>query len=218
MATLLKIQSSLFGSAGQSSRLADRFVARWQAQHPDGTVLIRDLSAEPVPHLDLARFQAFTTPAEARTSEQEAVAAYSDALIAELASADVVVLAVPMYNFSVPSTLRAYFDHIARAGITFRYTPEGPEGLLKGKRGYVFIARGGVHGTTHSQDAYLREFLGFVGITDLEFIHAEGLAMGDEAKTQGLEAAEATLEGLDLLSPLRGQHGVQGRAQAAAMH
>lgn len=186
---LLKIQASLFQNDGASSQLAEAFARQWQAGNPEGQVISRDLAAEPVPHLDLARFQSLITPEAERSAEQKAVVSYSDALIEEIASADVLVLGIPMYNFSVPSTLRAYFDHIARAGVTFQYTPEGPEGLLKGKKAVVFITRGGYYGEDHSQTAFVRQFLGFIGITDVEIVHAEGLAMGDEAKEKGLGSA-----------------------------
>ena len=146
MSTLLYVQSSLYGAQGASSQLAERFVAQWLSSNPDGRVIRRDLAADPVPHLTAERFQAFNTAPEARTPDQQAVVAYSDALIDELRSADAIVLGVPMYNFSVPSTLRTYFDHIARAGVTFRYTSAGPEGLLAGRRAYVFVTRGGVYG------------------------------------------------------------------------
>lgn len=190
MATLLKIHSSLFNSRGQSSILADQFAGRWLARNPEGKIIDRDLSTDPVPHLDLERFQAFLTAPNERTAAQQQVVAYSDTLIEELKSADVIVMGVPMYNFSVPSVLRAYFDHIARAGVTFRYTSDGPEGLIKGKKAYVFITRGGIHGEDHSQTNYLRQFLGFIGITDVEIVHAEGLAMNESAKLKSLAAAE----------------------------
>ncbi|AMX02571.1 FMN-dependent NADH-azoreductase [Microbulbifer thermotolerans] len=186
---LLKIQTSLFQNDGVSSQLADEFARQWQAQNPQGQVITRDLGAEPVPHLDLARFQSFITPEEERTAEQKAVVNYSDQLIAEITSADVLVLGIPMYNFSVPSTLRAYFDHVARAGVTFRYTPEGPQGLIKGKRAVVFITRGGFHGEDHSQTAYVRQFLGFLGITDVEVVHAEGLSVSQDAKENSVKTA-----------------------------
>ena len=189
MAQLLKIQTSLFQNDGQSSQLADAFANRWLTNNPGARIVTRDLAAEPTPHLDLARFQAFTTPAEERTNEQRAVAEYSDQLIEEIKAADVLVLGIPMYNFSVPSTLSTYFDHIARAGITFNYTPNGPEGLLTGKKAYVFITRGGVYGEDHAQSAYVRQFLGFIGITDVEIIHAEGLAMSQESKQHALDSA-----------------------------
>lgn len=193
MSTLLKIQSSLYNGQGQSSALASRFADRWQAQHPEGQVVSRNLAEDPVPHLNLDRFQAFTTEPAEMTADQRQVVAYSDALIEELKSADVIVFGVPMYNFNVPSTLHTYFDHIARAGVTFRYTEKGPEGLIKGKKAYVFISRGGIYGEDHSQTNFLRQFLGFIGITDVEFIHAEGLAMGDNARAESLAAAESRI-------------------------
>src|SRR5690606_26952993 len=134
----LKIQSSLFNDQGQSSVLSNQFVDSWLAQHPDAHVITRNLATDPVPHLDGARFQAFTSKPEDRTPEKQQIIAYSDALIEELKSADTIVLGVPMYNFGVPSVLRAYFDHIARAGISFRYTAEGSEGLITGKQAYAF--------------------------------------------------------------------------------
>lgn len=190
MSTLLKIQSSLFNSQGQSSTLVNRFAEKWQAQHPEGTVVSRNLAEEPVPHLNLDRFQAFTTAPDEMTREQREVVAYSDALIEELSNADVIVFGVPMYNFNVPSTLQAYFDHIARAGVTFRYTENGPKGLIKGKKAYVVISRGGIYGEDHSQTSYVRQILGLVGITDVEFIHAEGLAMNDSTRVESLTAAQ----------------------------
>jgi len=194
MSTLLQINASLAGGNGQSSRLADRFVSEWIAKHPGGHVVKRDLAADPVPHLTAERFQAFLSQPEARTAEQKAVSEYSDALIEELRNADTVVFAVPMYNFSVPSTLRAYFDHIARAGVTFRYTANGPEGLLKGKTAYVFITRGGIYsGGVDTQTPYLKQFLAFIGITDVKFVYAEGLGMGDDVRQQALNAAHQAI-------------------------
>lgn len=197
MSTLLQINASLAGGNGQSSRLADRFVSDWIAQHPGGHVIKRDLAADPVPHLTAERFQAFLSQPEARTPEQKAVSEYSDALIEELRNADTVVFAVPMYNFSIPSTLRAYFDHIARAGVTFRYTANGPEGLLKGKKAYVFITRGGIYSNgIETQTPYLKQFLAFIGITDVQFVYAEGLSMGDDARQQSLNAAHHAIHEL----------------------
>jgi FMN-dependent NADH-azoreductase len=197
MKTLLQINASLAGANGQSSRLAERFGADWLAQNPDGRVVKRDLAADPVPHLTAERFQAFLSQPEARTDEQRAVSDYSETLIEELRNADTIVFAVPMYNFSVPSTLRAYFDHIARAGITFRYTPNGPEGLLKGKKVFVFITRGGIYpDVADTQTPYLRQFLGFIGLTDVNFVFAEGLSMGDDTRTQSLSKAHHAIEEL----------------------
>ena len=197
MSTLLQINASLAGADGQSSRLANRFVADWQAQHPGGHVIMRDLASDPVPHLTAERFQAFLSQPDARTAEQRVVSEYSDALIEELKAADTIVFAVPMYNFSVPSTLRAYFDHIARAGVTFRYTANGAEGVLKGKKAYVFITRGGFYAdAADTQTPYLKQFLGFIGITDVKFVYAEGLGMGQETAQKSITAAHNAIEEL----------------------
>lgn len=198
MKTLLQIQTSLFESNGQSSRLASRFTDEWRATNPDGEVVVRDIGRDPVPHLTAQRFQAFLAKPADRTPEQQAVAAFSDALIDELRRADVIVLGLPMYNFGVPSSLKAYFDHIARAGVTFRYTEKGAEGLLEGKKAYVFATRGGLYAGTplDTQTAYVRDFLRFLGIDDVEFVYAEGLAMGDAPREKAIMAANAAIERL----------------------
>ncbi len=155
--TLLQLNTSLNGARGESSRLTERFVSQWRARHADATVIDRDLAGEPVPHLTAERFQAFLAKAADRTPEQQAVTGYSDGLIDELRRADVIALGLPMYNFGVPSTLKAYFDHIARAGVTFRYTEKGPVGLLTGKKAYVFATRGGIYaGHAHRHPDALR--------------------------------------------------------------
>ena len=198
MKTLLELRTSLYGADGQSSRLAEKFVTQWCAQNPRARVTVRDLSADPVPHLTAERFGAFLAKPEQRTPTQQTVAADSDTLIDELKAADVLVLALPMYNFGVPSTLKAYFDHVARSGVTFRYTEAGPEGLLKGKKAYVFATRGGVYlGTPRdTQTAYVREFLGFLGISDIEFVYAEGLSMGEAPRAAALDSAAQAIDQL----------------------
>ena len=133
MQTILQLNSSLSGAAGQSSQLASEFASAL-ARASGARVTVRDLATQPVPHLTLERFQAFGTPVAERTLEQQRYVAESDVLIDELRKADTIVLGVPMYNFGVPSTLKAYFDHVARSGVTFRYTAEGPVGLLTGRR------------------------------------------------------------------------------------
>ena len=198
MKTLLQIRSSIFSNDGQSSRLAERFVARWRASNPGGRVIVRDLAKEPVPHLDAARFGAFLAKPEERTPAQQAVVDYSDALIGELKRADVVVLGLPMYNFGVPSTLKAYFDHVARVGETFKYTEKGPVGLLTGKKVYVFAARGGMYAGTpnDTQTPFIRTFLSFLGMSDIEFVYAEGLAISEASKQHSLARAEAVIDAL----------------------
>ena len=194
---ILQINSSIYGSDGQSSQLAERFAARLALLNR-ATVTVRDLSREPIPHLDAARFGAFLANPEERTAEQAAVAAYSEQLIGELKAADVLLLGLPMYNFGVPSTLKAYFDHIARAGVTFRYTANGPVGMLTGKRAYVFAARGGQYAGTprDSQTPYVRDFLGFLGIKDVRVMHAEGLNMGPAIRETAITAVHAEIERL----------------------
>jgi len=189
MNTLLHLTSSIHSEGGGSSRLARAFVDAWTAQNARATLIERDLAREPVPHLDAARFHAFSTPAAERTVVQQTVIDYSDRLINELKRADVIALGLPMYNFGIPSTLKAYFDHIARAGVTFRYTDKGSVGLLTGKSAFVFAARGGRFGDTDPQANHVRNFLRFLGIQPVRFVVADGLAMGDAIKRDSLARA-----------------------------
>ena len=203
MKTLLQLNTSLFTGNGQSTRLANAFVDTWQAANPDGKVVVRDLAANPVPHLDADRFGAFLSKPEDRTAQQQTVLDFSDALVEEIRAADVIALGLPMYNFGIPSTLKAYFDHIARAGVTFQYTANGPVGLLKGKKVYVFAARGGQYAGTalDTQTSYVRDFLRFLGMTDVEFVYAEGLALGEDSKQASMAKAEGAVR--QLVEPLR---------------
>lgn len=196
MSTLLVIKSSIFGESGASSRLTDEFARRWLAANPKGRVVTRDLNAEPVPHLTAERFTAFLTQAEQRTSTQQAVVTYSDGLIAELSEADEVVLAVPMYNFGIPSSLKAYIDHIARAGVTFKYTANGAVGLVPQKKVHVIATRGGFYARMPNDTSaqYLKDFLAFIGLTDVEFIYAEGLAISAEQKAEALARAQEHID------------------------
>jgi FMN-dependent NADH-azoreductase len=195
MNTILQINTSLFGSGGQSSRLADAFISGWRASHPGTKLIVRDLAVDPVPHLTAERFQSFLAKPEDRTGTQRAIVEYSDALIEELKTADMIVLGLPMYNFGVPSTLKAYFDHVARTGVTFKYTDKGPVGLLTGKEAIVFAARGGLYAGTPSdlQTSYVRMVLRFLGIDDVEFVYAEGLGMGEDSKANSLAKAQREL-------------------------
>ena len=196
MTTLLQINASIANGKGQSSQLANQFVAAFQEHHPDATLIVRDVAAaEPVPHLNAERFGAFITKPEDRSVAQQAIAAYSDDLIREIREASVIVIGLPMYNFGVPSQLKAYFDHIARAGVTFAYTEKGPQGLITGKKVYVFATRGGLYAGTplDTQTSYVRDFLRFLGMTDVEFVYAEGLHMGAQNKEAGLAKAGADI-------------------------
>lgn len=196
MIRVLQVNSSLFGTSGQSTGLADTFVEHVRRRHSGAQVTRRDLTPDAIPHLDPGTFTAFTTPPEQRTPDQHQRLTLSDELIAQLREADLIVIGLPMYNFSVPSTLKAWFDHVARAGITFRYSDSGPEGLLKGKRAVVACARGGHYsGEADTQTPYIRQFLGFLGVDDVEFVYADGLAMGDGAD-QSVLNARASLESI----------------------
>src|SRR3970040_1622245 len=143
MKPLLQLKSSIFSSNGQSSRLADEFIAAWREANPGATIIVRDLARDPLPQLDAERFEDLLARPGDRSPAQVAVVEQSYALIEEMRRAQVIVLGLPMYNFGLPSTLKAYFDHIARAGITFRYTEKGSVGLLTGKKAYVVATRGG---------------------------------------------------------------------------
>lgn len=195
MSTLLQINSSVFGDNGNSSTLSNEFVKTWQAKHPDGKVIVRDLAKVDTPHLDAARVTAFFTPAENRSAEQQAYVAYSDELIDELKAADVVVIGVPLYNFGIPSTLKAYFDQLARAGVTFAYSENGPVGLLADKPVHIIAARGGFHlgKASDSQTAFLNTFLNFIGLKSIHYIYAEGLSISTE-KDQSLNLARVEIE------------------------
>ncbi len=193
---ILQINASVRREGANSTRLANQVVSRLRATHPAAVVTVRDLSLTPHPALDDAALTALFTPAAERSPEQAARVALDDALIAELQAHDTVVLGVPMYNFGVPAQLKNWIDAVARNGVTFRYTEQGPEGLLEGKNVYVAFARGGRYRDTpaDSQTPYLRTVLGFLGLTDVHFIYAEGLNMGPETAERGFATAQADLE------------------------
>ena len=198
MNSLLLVTSSLFGDASQSRQMAHEYVDSWLHNNPGARVIQRDLTPDTMPHLTQATLGSVMTPADKRTPEQVQLAAFADSLIEEVEAADTIVLAAPMYNFAIPTTLKAWIDHIARAGRTFRYTANGPEGLLSGKKVYVFAARGGMYAGTprDSQTTYVRDFLGFIGISDVEFVYAEGLNLGEPSKQTALAGARERLEQL----------------------
>jgi FMN-dependent NADH-azoreductase len=201
MANVLYINSSVRNSGSLSRQLSAEFIAKWKAANPSDTIVERDLAANPVPHLTEQMMGAFFTPAEARNAEQAFTVKTSDTLVAELQAADVVVIGAPMYNFSVSSTLKAWIDHIARAGVTFIYGENGPVGQLTGKKVYVFTATGGVYseGPAAAYDhltTYLGAVFGFLGMTDLNFIRAEGVAMGEQAVADTLAKSRKSIDEL----------------------
>ena len=198
MTKVLHINSSIFGNQGESSQLAEQFVAKLTVGQNNAQVTTRVLAKDTVPHLTAETFQGFMLEESERNDQQKAMTALSDTLIKEVQEADVLVLGVPLYNFTMPSTLKSWFDHIARAGITFRYTENGPVGLLENKKAYILAARGGLYQGTEmdTQTPLLKHFLAFIGITDVEFIYAEGLSMGDGAKEAALQNANQQIDQL----------------------
>ncbi len=201
MTTILHLNSSVRSAGSVSRQLTAEFIEKLKAAHPGAKIIERDLAAQPVPHLSEAMMGAFFTPAEQRSAEQASLVKLSDELVAELQSADVIVVGAPMYNFSVSSTLKSWIDHVARAGVTFKYTETGPVGLVTGKKFYIFTSRGGVYSTGPAKaldfhETYLRGVLGFLGITDVNFVHSEGLAMGEEAVNSALAGSRSAMDAL----------------------
>lgn len=193
---ILQINASARRDAANSTRVANTITARLQAANPGAQLTLRDLAVTPHPLLDEAALGALFTAADQRSPAQAARVALDDALIAEIQAHDTVVLGVPMYNFGVPVQLKSWIDAIARVGVTFRYTESGPQGLLEGKKVFVALARGGLYRDTanDSQVPYLKSVLGFLGLTDVSFIYAEGLAMGPEAAEKAFAQADADLD------------------------
>ena len=184
MATLLYIKSSIFGDNGNSSKLANNFIGQWQAKHPEGEVVVRDLIAEELPHMDGTVVTALRGDAAEHADEHRAILSLSDELVAELKAADEVVIGVPLYNFNIPSQMKSYFDLLARAGVTFSYTENGPVGLIGDKPVYLITTRGGLYRDSGNdfQIPFVKQFLSFIGLNSVEVIYAEGLAMGDFAE------------------------------------
>ncbi|CAE6904769.1 FMN-dependent NADH-azoreductase [Ectopseudomonas oleovorans] len=193
MSRILVIESSARQQGSVSRELTQQFIANWQAAHPTDQIQVRDLAVDPVPHLDATLLGGWMTPSEQQSEAEKAALARSNLLTDEVLAADVLVLAAPMYNFAIPSTLKAWLDHVLRAGVTFKYTETGPQGLLTGKRAFVLTARGGIYAGSalDHQEPYLRQALAFIGIHDVQFIHAEGLNLGAEFSEKGLAQARA---------------------------
>ncbi len=197
MTRILVINASPNADASVSRALTERFVADWRKNNTETEIVYRDVGLTPPPHLDQATINAYYTPADALTEEQQDILALSNEIVSEVEAADVVVIGSPMHNFGISSGLKTWIDHVARVGRTFRYTENGPEGLLGGRRVFVLTARGGAYqgSDLDGQAPYLKTVLGFVGLTDVTFIHAEGLASGqagrDSAEQQISDAVSA---------------------------
>ena len=198
MSHVLIIESSARQQDSFSRQLTQQFIQQWREAHPGDTITVRDLAVSPVPHLDANLLGGWMKPEAQRSAEEQASLQRSNELTDELLAADVLVMAAPMYNFAIPSTLKAWLDHVLRAGVTFKYTESGPQGLLTGKKAYVLTARGGIYAgsTADHQEPYLRQVMAFVGIHDVTFIHAEGMNLGGDFQEKGLNQAKARLSEL----------------------
>lgn len=196
MSKVLVLKSSILDKNSQSNALTDYFVSSWQKRHPEDSIQIRDLAVNPVPVLDGELVGAMRPSGESLSPRQQEALTLSDTLIAELQAADIIAIGSPMYNFTISTQLKNYFDFIARSGVTFRYSSNGPEGLLKGKKVYVLTSRGGLHkdSATDLMAPYLRLFLGFIGMSDVEFVYAEGIGLGAESVEQAQKAARAHID------------------------
>ncbi|QAY92211.1 FMN-dependent NADH-azoreductase [Pseudomonas sp. ACM7] len=195
MSRVLIIESSARQQDSVSRQLTQTFISQWQTAHPNDQITVRDLAVNPVPHLDINLLGGWMKAAEQRNDIEQVSLERSNQLTDELLAADVLVMAAPMYNFAIPSTLKAWLDHVLRAGVTFKYTDTGPQGLLSGKCAYVLTARGGIYAGSPAdhQEPYLRQVMGFIGIHDVTFIHAEGMNLGGDFQEKGLSQANAKL-------------------------
>src|SRR6267142_1077967 len=196
MKNILLIQSSPRGLESYSQKVARSIVGDLEERYPGANVVVRDLAQNPPPHVDQAFVEGISTGPEQRTPKQTKALALSDVLIDELFAADIIVLAVPMHNFGPPSTLKAWIDHVVRLGRTVSYSQKGPEGALKGKRVILVVARGGVYSDGPAkpldfQVPYLRAILGFIGLTDIEVVQVEGVAVSAIGPEKAMASAMA---------------------------
>ncbi|MEQ5110522.1 FMN-dependent NADH-azoreductase [Providencia vermicola] len=197
MSNVLLLKSSILADNSQSNKIADYFIQQWQEKNPEDTVTVRDLVNEPIPAIDGEILAAFG-PSDTKTEQQQAHLDLSNSLIEEIKAHDVIVIAAPMYNFTIPSHLKHYFDFIARSGHTFKYTEQGSVGLLENKRAFVLTSRGGIYKDTPADTMvpYMTLFLNFLGIKDIEFIFAEGTALGNDSVEKAHQQAQQHINGL----------------------
>lgn len=197
--TILHIDSSPLGDRSVTRKFTAKVLTELKAKHPDAKIITRDFGTSPLPHIDGAALAAFFTAPEQRSPALNEAVKLSDQAIDEVLSADAIVIGVPMWNFGIPSSLKAWIDHVVRAGRTFQYTATGPMSLLpEGKKVILVSARGGVYAEGPDkimdyQETYLKAVLGFIGLKDIEVIRAEGVAMGEDAVKSALQAADMQL-------------------------
>ena len=194
---ILHVTSSARGNASYSNRVASQVIDELSTRNPGANVAVRNLARDPLPHIDDDFVAATKSPTGPQTERQRAQLAQSDALVDQLSAADVIVIAAPMINFTIPSNLKTWIDYVARAGRTFSYSEKGPKGLVTGKQVIVVAARGGVYAQNTALDfqvPYLKSVLGFLGMTDVEVIEVEGTAFGPEAAEKAVVAATAKMQ------------------------
>ncbi|ENK1255629.1 FMN-dependent NADH-azoreductase [Vibrio vulnificus] len=193
MSRLLVLKSSILGDYSQSNKLVDEFINKFDQKD----IVVRDLAQQPLPVLDFQVATALRASGDLNEAQQ-AIVELSDQLIAEIKHAETLIIAAPMYNFTVPTQLKNWIDLIARAGVTFTYTEQGPKGLIEGKKAVVVTTRGGIHKDAASDNItpYLKTVLGFIGITEVEFVYAEALNMGEDFASKGLASASEHLAAL----------------------
>lgn len=200
---ILHINAGLFGENSVSTQLSNKVVNRLQTANQEATVTLRDVVAQPVSHLDAEILMAASTAEDERSERQVRELAVTEDLLEEIFAADVLVIGTPMYNFTIPSQLKSWFDRIAQAGRTFRYTENGPEGLLTGKRAFIASARGGFYSegemaALDHQESYVKAVLAFVGITDVTVVRAEGVNISDSQRQESIAAADKTISALEI--------------------
>ncbi len=197
MRNVLVIKSSIRAD-GNSSKLVDELVQSWAEAYPEDSIIHRDLLKSPLPHLSESNYMTMPVATDERTPEQHADMALSDELTEEFLAADTLIMGIPMYNFAIPSGFKAYIDHIARLGLTFRYTAEGPVGLAGDKEVIIVLARGGIYWETKNdtQTPYLKAILGFMGLNNIKFVVAEGLNISPETYEKGMKSASADIKNL----------------------
>ena len=187
MSNVLVLKSSILADNSQSNKLADYVIEKLQGNH----IVVRDLAQNQLPHFDATA--ATAVRGEPKTDEEKQLLALSDELVAEIKHADTIVIGAPMYNLNIPTQLKTYFDFIARPRVTFRYTANGPEGLLQGKKAIVLCAFGGLYDEENIVTQYMKTILGFVGITDVQFVYVQGIGFGPEAIEKAQASAKAKI-------------------------
>lgn len=188
MSNVLVLKSSILADNSQSNKLADYVIEKLQGNH----IVVRDLAQNQLPQFDATA--ATAVRGEPKTGEEKQLLALSDELVTELKTADVVVIGAPMYNLNIPTQLKAYFDFIARPRVTFQYTENGPQGLLKGKKAIVLCTFGGLYDEKNIVTQYMKAILGFVGIMDVQFVYAQGIGYGAEAIEKAQASAKAEID------------------------